>query len=53
MKKNILYLELCEGNLRQLREKIVKKHKKFPLFIIQNIMNQLNKVMKYLINRLQ
>ena len=52
-KSNILYLELCEGNLRQLREKIIKKHKHFPLFIIQNIINQLNKVMKYLIINLK
>ena len=52
-KKNILYLELCEGNLKQLRNKIIKKYNnKFPLFIIQNIMKQINKVMKYLIFKL-
>ncbi len=51
-KKNILYLELCEGNLKQLRNKIIKKYNIFPLFIIQNIMKQINKVMKYLIFKL-
>ena len=53
-KKNILYLELCEGNLKLLRKKIIKKYNnKFPLFIIQDIMNQINKVMKYLIFNLK
>ena len=52
-KKNTLYLELCEGNLKQLRNKIIKKYNnKFPLFIIQNIMKQINEVMKYLIFKL-
>jgi serine/threonine protein kinase len=52
-KKNTLCLELCEGNLKQLRNKIIKKYNnKFPLFIIQNIMKQINKVMKYLIFKL-
>ena len=47
--KNILYLELYEGNLKQLRTKIIKKYDKFPLFIIQNIIKQINKVMEFLI----
>ena len=53
-KNNILYLELCEGNLKHLRKKIIKKYNNtFPLFIIQDIMNQINNVMKYLILKLK
>ena len=48
--KYIIYLELCDGNLKDFREKITKKNNgKFPLYMIQNIMNQINKVMKYLL----
>ena len=51
---NILYLELCEGNLKHLRKKIISKYyNKFPLFLIQDIMNQINNVMKYLILKLK
>ena len=48
--KYIINLELCDGNLTDFRKKITKKNNGiFPLFMIQNIMNQINKVMWYLI----
>ena len=48
--KYIINLELCDGNLTHFRKKITKKNNGiFPLFMIQNIMNQINKVMWYLI----
>ena len=49
--KYIIYLELCDGNLKKFREKIIKKYKKFPLYMIQNIMKQINPVMIYLIKK--
>ena len=48
--KYIINLELCDGDLIDFRNKITQKNnKKFPLNLIQNIMNQINKVMWYLI----
>ena len=50
--KYIIYLELCDGNLRDFRKKITKKYNgKFPLYMIQNIMKQINEVMKYLLTK--
>ena len=51
--KYILYLELCEGNLEDFRKKIIKKYKTFPLKLIQDIMNQINSVVSYLIKVLK
>jgi serine/threonine protein kinase len=46
----VIYLELCDGNLKDFREKIIKKNNgSFPLYYIQDIMKQINKVMEYLI----
>ena len=51
-KKYIIYLELCDGNLKDFRKKITKKYNgKFPLYMIQNIMKQINEVMKYLLTK--
>ena len=50
--KYIIYLELCDGNLKDFRKKITKKYNgKFPLYMIQNIMKQINEVMKYLLTK--
>ena len=48
--KYIIYLD--DGNLRDFRKKITKKYNgKFPLYMIQNIMKQINEVMKYLLTK--
>jgi serine/threonine protein kinase len=52
-KKYNLYLELCEGNLKDFKKKIKAKYNnKFPLKIIQDIMIQINRVLLYLIKTL-
>ncbi len=46
----VIYLELCDGNLKDFREKIIKKNNgSFPLYMIQYIMKQINNVMEYLL----
>ena len=46
----MIYLELCDGNLKDFREKIIKKNNgSFPLYYIQDIMKQINNVMEYLL----
>ena len=46
----VIYLELCDGNLKDFREKKIKKNNgSFPLYYIQDIMKQINNVMEYLL----